>query len=280
MRLDQRAAVAPPLQDHEARLHQHPRRAGVSELARGLGSGTGWSSIQVTACMSMCGVSWSVRSARQREIRSAHTYVATAPARPRRRVRSRSAPPYHLRPRAPYRRAYEGRECAVLTGVVRAPRRCSFCRAVPCGAGCSAQAQGPCEILRGERPERWRVPEECVVSDDKHKLAFCTTGPDKRWTRDDRVLDARRDAPRDADGAAPRGAASTPKTEKTTEATRSPPCTIRMTGSRRARRSPLLPWPCALAPARRRRWRAPNRRPSRSLSPRASRRTDRDAALI
>ena len=66
MRLDQ-CAVAPPLQDQEARLHQHPRRAGVSELARGLGSGTGLSSIQVTACMSMCGVSWSVRSARQRD---------------------------------------------------------------------------------------------------------------------------------------------------------------------------------------------------------------------
>ena len=142
MRLDQ-CAVAPPLQDQEARLHQHPRRAGVSELARGLGSGTGLSSIQVTACMSMCGVSWSVRSARQREIRSAHSYVATA--RPRRRVRSRSAPPYHLRPRAPYRRAYEGRERAVLTGVVRAPR-CSFC-----------SRSGPCEIVRDSGCEDPRV---------------------------------------------------------------------------------------------------------------------------
>jgi|AntAceMinimDraft_11_1070367.scaffolds.fasta_scaffold81947_2 hypothetical protein len=142
MRLDQ-CAVAPPLQDQEARLHQHPRRAGVSELARGLGSGTGLSSIQVTACMSMCGVSWSVRSARQREIRSAHSYVATT--RPRRRVRSRSAPPYHLRPRAPYRRAYEGREGAVLTGVVRAPR-CSFC-----------SRSGPCEIVRDKSGVSRRV---------------------------------------------------------------------------------------------------------------------------
>ena len=142
MRLDQ-CAVAPPLQDQEARLHQHPRRAGVSELARGLGSGTGLSSIQVTACMSMCGVSWSVRSARQREIRSAHSYVTTT--RPRRRVRSRSAPPYHLRPRAPYRRAYEGREGAVLTGVVRAPR-CSFC-----------SRSGPCEIVRDKSGVSRRV---------------------------------------------------------------------------------------------------------------------------
>ena len=86
------------------------------------------------------GVSWSVRSARQRWIRSAHSYVATT--RQRRRVRSRSAPPYHLRPMAPYRRAYEGRERAVLTGVVRAPR-CSFC-----------SRSGPCEIVRGVKTRR------------------------------------------------------------------------------------------------------------------------------
>jgi hypothetical protein len=148
--------------------------------------------------------------------------------------------------RAPYRRAYEGRECAVLTGVVRASRRCSFCR---------AQAQGPCEIVRGERPERWRVPEECVVSGDKHKLAFCTTGPDKHWTRDERP-GPRRATRRPPRARRPRrGAARRPVDPK-----------IRMTGSRRARRSPLLPWPCALAPARRRRWRAPNRRPSRVRS--------------
>jgi hypothetical protein len=152
MRLDQ-CAVAPPLQDQEARLHQHPRRAGVSELARGLGSGTGLSSIQVTACMSMCGVSWSVRSARQREIRSAHSYVATA--RPRRRVRSRSATPYHLRPRAPYRRAYEGREGAVLTGVVRAPR-CSFCsRSGPCESCVKTRGYVFVQPARDKRPKRW-----------------------------------------------------------------------------------------------------------------------------
>ena len=161
MRLDQ-CAVAPPLQDQEARLHQHPRRAGVSELARGLGSGTGWPSIQVTACMSMCGVSWSVRSARQREIRSAHTHVATAPAHPRRRVRSRSAPPYHLRPRceeawkdtasrAPYRRAYRGRASvrgtdARASCVLPAPR---------CSARCAWR----------ERPQRcWSAPRECLRS--------------------------------------------------------------------------------------------------------------------
>ena len=101
--------------------------------------------------------------------------------------------------RAPYRRAYEGRECAVLTGVVRASRRCSFCR---------AQAQGPCEIVRGERPERWRVPEECVVSGDKHKLAFCTTGPDKRWTRDERPGPRRATRRAARDGRARRGPAS------------------------------------------------------------------------
>ena len=46
------------------------------------------------------------------------------------------------------------------------------------------------------------------MSGDKHKLAFCTTGPDKRWTRDERPGPRRATRRAARDGRARRGPAS------------------------------------------------------------------------